>query len=38
MELLLTESFIKGIRLLGLTLSNFKQDERNEPVQLTIEF
>lgn len=37
-ELLLTEDFSKGIRLLGLTLSNFLSDHRNEPVQLTIDF
>ncbi len=37
-DLLRAEEFIKGIRLLGLTLSNFKAEERNEPVQLTIEF
>jgi DNA polymerase-4 len=37
-ELLHSESFTKGIRLLGLTLSNFQHEERNEPVQLTIEF
>ncbi len=32
--------FIKGIRLLGLTLSNFihDEDEKNEAVQLVIEF
>lgn len=37
-DLLRLEEFIKGIRLLGLTLSNFKAEEKNEPVQLTIEF
>jgi DNA polymerase IV len=37
-DLLRAEEFIKGIRLLGLTLSNFKSEEKNEPVQLTIEF
>ena len=37
-ELLRTENFTKGIRLLGLTFSNFQHEERNEPVQLTIEF
>lgn len=37
-QLLLIEEFIKGIRLLGLTFSNFQHEERNEPVQLTIEF
>lgn len=31
------EPFVKGIRLLGLTVSNFKEDEKG-PVQLTIEF
>ncbi|MCA1760309.1 MAG: DNA polymerase IV, partial [Bacteroidales bacterium] len=36
--LLHSESFTKGIRLLGLTFSNFQHEERNEPVQLTIEF
>lgn len=36
--LLRAEEFTKGIRLLGLTLSNFKTEERNEPVQLIIEF
>ncbi|SHE76774.1 DNA polymerase-4 [Mariniphaga anaerophila] len=37
--LLHAEKFEKGIRLLGLTLSNFQHDEdRSEPVQLTIEF
>ncbi len=37
-DLLCAEKYTKGIRLLGLTLSNFKMEERNEPVQLTIEF
>ncbi len=37
-ELLHAEEFTKGIRLLGLTLSNFKAEEGNEPVQLVIEF
>src|SRR5690606_7055968 len=37
-SLLHAEQFIKGIRLLGLTLSNFQTEERNEPVQLMIEF
>lgn len=37
-DLLRAEEFTKGIRLLGLTLSNFKTEERSEPVQLTIEF
>lgn len=36
--LLHSENFTKGIRLLGLTLSNFQHEKRNEPVQLTIEF
>ncbi len=36
--LLHSENFIKGIRLLGLTFSNFQHEERNEPVQLTIDF
>lgn len=31
------EPFIKGVRLLGLTVSNFEQEERG-PVQLTIDF
>jgi DNA polymerase-4 len=30
--------FSKGIRLLGLTVSNFMQDEVQKPVQLVIEF
>ena len=30
--------FSKGIRLLGLTVSNFKQEEGAKPVQLVIEF
>jgi len=30
--------FSKGIRLLGLTVSNFKKEEAYQPVQLTIEF
>lgn len=30
--------FIKGIRLLGLTVSNFMQEEVKKPVQLVIEF
>lgn len=37
-KILLSENFTKGIRLLGLTFSNFQHEERNEPVQLTIEF
>ena len=46
-EQLITESkkllksgggFSKGIRLLGLTVSNFLQEEIKKPVQLTIEF
>ncbi|WP_372934001.1 DNA polymerase IV [Mariniphaga sediminis] len=37
-DLLQLETFIKGIRLLGLTLSNFQHEEKNEPVQLTIDF
>jgi DNA polymerase-4 len=36
--LLHSEKFTKGIRLLGLTFSNFQHEERKEPVQLTIEF
>lgn len=36
--LLHSDEFVKGIRLLGLTLSNFQAEERKEPVQLTIEF
>ncbi len=38
MALLNGESFTKGVRLLGLTLSNFLQEERQIAVQLTIEF
>jgi DNA polymerase IV len=38
LSLLRSEAFVKGIRLLGLTLSNFQTEERKEPVQLTIEF
>jgi len=30
--------FAKGIRLLGLTVSNFRKEEGTNPVQLTIEF
>jgi len=30
--------FSKGIRLLGLTVSNFMHDEIAKPVQLVIEF
>ena len=30
--------FIKGIRLLGLTVSNFIQEEVKKPLQLVIEF
>ncbi len=37
-DLLHADEFTKGIRLLGLTFSNFKTDEKNEPVQLIIEF
>jgi DNA polymerase-4 len=37
-KLMHSGNFNKGIRLLGLTLSNFQHEERNEPVQLTIEF
>jgi len=37
-ELLHSENFTKGIRLLGLTLSNFQIEERKEPVQLIIDF
>jgi DNA polymerase-4 len=37
-KMLLSENFTKGIRLLGLTFSNFQHEERREPVQLTIEF
>ena len=33
-----TGNFEKGIRLLGLTLSNFQHEERRQPVQLTFEF
>lgn len=38
LALLNAESFTKGVRLLGLTLSNFLQEERQIAVQLTIEF
>lgn len=31
-------TFVKGIRLLGLTVSNFNRDETKQPVQLTIDF
>lgn len=37
-DLLRADEFTKGIRLLGLTFSNFKTEEKNEPVQLIIEF
>lgn len=39
-ELLLKsgDGFSKGIRLLGLTVSNFVQEEHSRPVQLTIDF
>jgi DNA polymerase-4 len=37
-EMLHSENFSKGIRLLGLTFSNFQHEERKEPVQLTIDF
>lgn len=30
--------FVKGVRLIGLTVSNFKKEEIAKPVQLTIEF
>src|SRR5690554_160364 len=36
--LLYAEEFIKGIRLLGLTLSNFRSEGENEPVQLILDF
>ena len=36
--LLHTINFIKGIRLLGLTVSNFINEESREPVQLTMDF
>jgi len=36
--LLSSAKFAKGIRLLGLTLSNFRHEFRKEPVQLTIDF
>ena len=36
--LLYSCNLIKGIRLLGLTFSNFIGDKKNEPLQLTIEF
>lgn len=32
------EGFIKGIRLLGLSVTNFQQEEVKKPVQLTIDF
>jgi DNA polymerase IV len=38
LSLLHSAQFTKGIRLLGLTLSNFQQEEKKEPVQLTIDF
>jgi DNA polymerase-4 len=37
-HLMKSGTFVKGIRLLGLTLSNFRQEEIKKPVQLTIEF
>ena len=37
-DLLHSYNFAKGIRLLGLTFSNFICEENREPVQLTIEF
>ena len=37
-KLMKSGTFNKGIRLLGLTLSNFQQEERKRPVQLAIEF
>lgn len=37
-QLMKSGTFTKGIRLLGLTLSNFQQEEIKRPVQLTIEF
>ncbi|HKL34131.1 MAG TPA: hypothetical protein VJ919_16445, partial [Tangfeifania sp.] len=37
-KLMKSGNFNKGIRLLGLTLSNFQHEERKKPVQLTIEF
>jgi len=37
-KLMKSGNFSKGIRLLGLTLSNFQHEERKNPVQLTIEF
>ena len=37
-SLMNTGTFLKGIRLLGLTLSNFQQEEIQKPVQLTIDF
>ena len=36
--LLYAEEFIKGIRLLGLTLSNFRSEGENKPVQLIFDF
>ncbi len=38
LDLLNNEVFSMGIRLLGLTFSNFLSDDKNEPVQLTIDF
>ncbi|MDD3628069.1 MAG: DNA polymerase IV [bacterium] len=37
-ELLYSHNFAKGIRLLGLTFSNFAEEQIRQPVQLTIEF
>lgn len=37
-SLMKSGTFVKGIRLLGLTVSNFLHDEVRKPVQLTIEF
>ena len=37
-QLMKSGTFTKGIRLLGLTLSNFLQEEIKQPIQLTIEF
>lgn len=38
LDLLNNEVFSMEIRLLGLTFSNFLSDDKNEPVQLTIDF
>ncbi len=37
-DLLFTEKFDRGVRLLGLAVSNFRKDETPNAVQLTIDF